>query len=571
MATTKILLDCTDQKLIVTEVPVIASGGINDNAVVITFSAHWDGLAKSAIFFTSNYKTIYEVVLTNNECTVPAEVLNEPGTLYVGVRGVNSGGVIVKTSSLVKFKIVPGAPPADGTCVEPTANVYQQILTAYGKNENAIAVERARIDALVKLPEGSTTGDAELQDIRIGADGTTYESAGTAVREQFNKINGLIDVELTENIFNFETVKKGYTVSSSTGEYYVAKDCIASDYIKIVGGENYGLFIDLNGSIVSLSTTICAVYDANKNFLNTMKFSYSSTSANDITMPENASYIVIVVSTQHEAHIDKIMMATGTGAIPKTIIPYKATFLLKDSDYVREKDFTNVSSNVIKPLKGYVWGAIGDSITAISTLGTNVKNYTHYVSESLGLTLENYGVAGTGFVRNNNGSNSYINRLENELSENCDIVTIFGSFNDPQETELQNANVPIGEATDEAESGTLCGAINKVLDIIFAKNPLCKVIIFSSIPWGGYWNRYTNNDASEKINRYNDALESVAKRRNVMYKNLTDKSNMRPWNTDFANTYYLENDTTHPNTFGHKEFIAPIVESAIREIVRKYD
>ena len=47
---------------------------------------------------------------------------------------------------------------------------------------NELAVIKARFDNYGTLKEGSTTGDAELLDLRIDADGNTYASAGEAVR-----------------------------------------------------------------------------------------------------------------------------------------------------------------------------------------------------------------------------------------------------------------------------------------------------------------------------------------------------------------------------------------------------
>ena len=76
--------------------------------------------------------------------------------------------------------------------IEPTLEAQDTKLKQYNQritsNTTAIATTNTRIDNIASLAEGSTTGDAELADIRVGFYGVTYTDAGTAVRhgDEFN-------------------------------------------------------------------------------------------------------------------------------------------------------------------------------------------------------------------------------------------------------------------------------------------------------------------------------------------------------------------------------------------------
>ena len=260
---TTIGLSANDQLLAVTLNPKIASGNQNTVTLHVDFSEDWSRFGKSAVFFTSNdTNTIYEKVLTSGECIVPAEVMSKDGILYIGVRGVNSQNNEVKTTSLVKYKISEGSPSGTGTEVEPTPDVYQQLLTAYGMTDSAIAkevvdrkaeiaVERARIDNLSTLKEGSTTGDAELMDIRVKADGTIATSAGNAVREQVSELKS--DISDLDDLFEWNKEKTNLLSKYTPvdGEYVdYSNGCtgFVSTYqyfqLPVTAGEKYHVNLD---------------------------------------------------------------------------------------------------------------------------------------------------------------------------------------------------------------------------------------------------------------------------------------------------------------------------------------
>lgn len=95
--------------------------------------------------------------------------------------------------------------------LEAAHRVTEENVTAkVAQSTHDIAVERERIDNLVS---GATADGAEVVDVRVGADGKTYASAGTAVRVQFTNLTDYVDSSFMETGYasNYVSACKVFT------------------------------------------------------------------------------------------------------------------------------------------------------------------------------------------------------------------------------------------------------------------------------------------------------------------------------------------------------------------------
>ena len=136
-------------------------------------------------------------------------------------------------------------------------------------NITDLAVERARIDNFTSLPEGSTTGDAELIDARIGANGVTYTNLGNAIRNQINAIVGYISASNTLTIDDSFTGKIiSVEISAFKGQLIdIEVSCDAS-----VLSNTYKLPV---GFVTTDGQTINEVYKITPNKTYALKINYN--------------------------------------------------------------------------------------------------------------------------------------------------------------------------------------------------------------------------------------------------------------------------------------------------------
>ena len=268
----------------------------------------------------------------------------------------------------------------------------------------ALATERTRIDNIISLKDGSTTGDAELIDLRIKVDGTVSNTAGAAVREQINDTNlKVAEVrELTEskNIFNV-SFEDG-NISPSTGELIAnatTKYARTKDFIEVNKSGYYAFQYNKDDDCVVSAAYIFA-YRSDKSFVERLTNNNIFTNDNkiyaNVTVNSEVKYLKILfkiatdkAETDYISYINSMNIQLEFGITATKYHPYSIN--LKSDDKIENlENKLNSIVEITKNTKNFYDGTFEAG-------AINLANGTKTVSDSF---------ARTDFIATNN--NSYV-------------------------------------------------------------------------------------------------------------------------------------------------------------------
>ena len=256
--------------------------------------------------------------------------------------------------------------------------------------KNDIQAQKTRIDNLATLKSGSTTGDAELIDARIGYDNNIYDNLGSAIREQFkNMENELNDIpiktvvnladnsKINDNVYYSHTVSAGGfpTQANANGYFTLPK-------ITLKRGKKYYItHFEPNFTYTFEKGTETRIE----------KFSEKSYTAPLVYTPEKD--VDLYLTFTGNTNKSKIMVIENCETVPKTFYKYNEKIVeIPNYKYEYDKYGNKINTIYVKKDGTGNYTTIYDAIKNI-TDSSKMNQYNIYVSEGTYNIIEEMGGA----------------------------------------------------------------------------------------------------------------------------------------------------------------------------------
>ena len=252
---------------------------------------------------------------------------------------------------------------ANASAIELEKTQRQQADTAETlAREQADNLLTARMDTFTQLPSGSTSGDAELIDIRVGADGVTYPTAGDAVRGQVSDLkDDLSAIEnfiKSKNLLDVSKLEIGKYLNPN-GTYEDLSNRAVTDYIAVNEGDILITSTTAGTSIqtAQLMSSICC-FDSNKSVV-----SGGAYNKYDFTIPSGVSFVKLTLTSTICGN-RTVMVETSDTTTPSDYEPYFESVVHLDDGVALPK----------KTLGYFRWSGSLNNGDIVRLPVTNVKN-----------------------------------------------------------------------------------------------------------------------------------------------------------------------------------------------------
>lgn len=184
--------------------------------------------------------------------------------------GTNKANILTLTSELSTLRTNVAA---------STDNISKQI-----------AAQTSRIDQFTSLPSGSTSGNAELIDIRVDYNGETHSSAGESIRSQTNYIlDEVRDIYAkTDNLVNRHKLVTGFLKDTDGSVLSGSTDFdkyLTTDFIAVAPGASYDIRVPIANNLNRV------VFFNTPDSVNSHINLGSGVTEKTVTIPEGATFI----------------------------------------------------------------------------------------------------------------------------------------------------------------------------------------------------------------------------------------------------------------------------------------